>query len=53
MPSFVWSQALTANQLGFNPLTGWQFERVPNMFQRVSRATVATMLVKLAFVSTR
>lgn len=32
MPSFVWSQALTANQIGYNPLTGWQFERVPNAF---------------------
>lgn len=29
MPSFIWSQALTANQLGFSPLTGWQFEFVP------------------------
>lgn len=32
MPSFAWSQALTANQLGFNPLTDWQFERVPSAF---------------------
>ena len=32
MPSLIWSQALTANQLGFNPLTGWQFQRVPNAF---------------------
>lgn len=29
MPSFVWSRALTANQLGDNPLTGWQYEYVP------------------------
>ncbi|MCI0372638.1 MAG: hypothetical protein L0214_15000 [candidate division NC10 bacterium] len=29
MPSFSFSQALTANQLGFNPLIQWQFERVP------------------------
>lgn len=34
MPSFIWSQLMTANQIGFNPLTGWQFERVPNMFLR-------------------
>lgn len=34
MPSLIWSQALTANQLGFNPLTGWQFQRVPNAFVR-------------------
>jgi len=29
MPRLTWSQALTANQLGYNPLTGWQFETVP------------------------
>src|SRR4029453_6408213 len=34
MPTLIWSQALTANQLGFNPLTGWQFQRVPNAFVR-------------------
>lgn len=33
MPSFVWSQALTANQLGYSPLTGWQFEFVPVAWQ--------------------
>jgi hypothetical protein len=32
MPSLTWSQALTANQLGFNPVSGWQFERVPSSF---------------------
>jgi len=29
MPAFPFSQALTANQLGFNPLTAWQLERIP------------------------
>ncbi len=29
MPSFPFSQALTANQLGFNPLSGWQYEWTP------------------------
>lgn len=29
MPQFPFSQALTANQRNFNPLTGWQFEYVP------------------------
>lgn len=33
MPSFIFSQALTANQIGFSPLTGWQFQRVPNAFR--------------------
>jgi len=41
MPSFIWSQALTANQTGFNPLTGWQFERVPGAY--VGGAFVAVM----------
>ena len=29
MPRLTWSQALTANQLGYNPLDGWQFETNP------------------------
>ncbi len=29
MPQFPFSQALTANQLGFNPISGWQFEWTP------------------------
>ena len=29
MPRITFSQALTANQLGFNPAAGWQFETVP------------------------
>lgn len=29
MPRLTFSQALTANQLGFNPISGWQFETVP------------------------
>jgi hypothetical protein len=29
MPQFTWSQALTANQLGFDPLSNWQFRYVP------------------------
>jgi len=32
VPSFVWSDALTANQLGQTPIAGWQFERVPSAF---------------------
>ena len=32
MPSFIWSDALTANQLGQAPIAGWQFERVPSAF---------------------
>lgn len=29
MPMFQFSQALTANQKGYNPLQGWQYEYVP------------------------
>lgn len=29
MPQFPFSQALTANQLGFNPISGWQYEYIP------------------------
>jgi len=29
MPNLIWSTALTANQLGQSPLSGWQFEYVP------------------------
>lgn len=29
MPAFPWSTAMTANQIGLNPLNGWQYEFVP------------------------
>lgn len=29
MPQFNWSTAMTANQLGLNPLAGWQYEYLP------------------------
>lgn len=29
MPVFKFSQTLTANQTGFNPLSGWQYEYLP------------------------
>lgn len=29
MPQFTWSTAMTANQLGLNPLSGWQYEYNP------------------------
>lgn len=29
MPTFPFSNAMTANQLGLNPLAGWQYEYVP------------------------
>lgn len=33
MPSLIFSRALTANQIGLNPLSDWQFSRVPNAFR--------------------
>jgi len=41
VPSFIWSDALTANQLGQSPIAGWQFERVPSAF--VSGAYLAVL----------
>lgn len=29
MPQLTFSNAMTANQLGYNPLSGWQFEYLP------------------------
>jgi hypothetical protein len=29
MPQLPFTQALTANQLGFNPISGWQYEYLP------------------------
>lgn len=29
MPNLVFSQAMTANQAGLNPFSGWQYEYVP------------------------
>jgi len=41
MPTLAWSRAMTANQLADDPLSGWQFERVPNIF--VGGAYVAVL----------
>lgn len=55
MPSFPVSQALTANQQGFNPLTGWQYEFIPQAWRRgalvriFARAT--TVAVRLTVFS--
>jgi len=50
MPQITFSQALTANQLGFNPLDGWQFETVP--YQYVNGAAVK-LLINATDVNTR
>lgn len=46
MPSLSFSQALTANQLGFNPASGWQYEYLPWPAQ-------VTLLVRATTVNTR
>lgn len=53
MPSLPFSQALTANQLGFNPLSGWQYEYVPAAWGRgavvrvLARTTGAAATVQM------
>lgn len=55
MPSFPFSQALVANQLGFNPLAGWQYEFVPMAYGRGAAvallATATTANVRLTIYS--
>lgn len=49
MPNFRFSQQLAANQLGFNPLTGWQYEFVPAAYingaacRLIDRATTVNL----------
>jgi len=49
MPAFPFSNLMVASQLGFNPLTGWQYEFVPQAYVRgaavklLSRATTVGM----------
>lgn len=40
MPNFRFSQAMTANQIGFNPLTGWQYEYVPMAYMNGAAVTL-------------
>ncbi len=46
MPQFVFSTAMTANQLGLNPLSGWQYEYLP-------WPASALLLVRATTVGTR
>jgi len=50
MPALPFSQALTANQLGFNPLSGWQFEYVPLAW---ARGAAVSVLVNATDANTR
>lgn len=50
MPSLSFSNAMTANQLGYNPLSGWQFETIPYQW---GRGAVVQLLVRGTDVNTR
>lgn len=50
MPSLTFSNAMTANQLGYNPLDGWQFETVPYSWPR---GAAVKLLVRGTDVNTR
>jgi hypothetical protein len=50
MPAFPFSTPLTANQLGINPLIGWQYEYVPAAW---SSGAVAKLLVRATTINTR
>lgn len=44
MPAFNFTQALTANQRGFDPLSTWQYKRVPFVGRWAAGAVVSVMI---------
>lgn len=50
MPDLPFSQALTANQVGFNPLANWQYDRVPIAW---IRGAIITLLDRATTVGVR
>ncbi len=50
MPALRWSDAMTANELGANPLSGWQFERVPYDW---ANGAICKLLQRATTVNTR
>lgn len=42
MPLLTFSQALTASQVGFNPLAAWQFEYVPAVWANGAAVRILT-----------
>lgn len=50
MPALRFSQAMTANQLGLNPLAGWQYEFVP---QAYTEGAVVKVLIRSTDVNVR
>jgi hypothetical protein len=51
MPQFPFSQALTANQLGFNPLAGWLYEYTPYPCSVILLIRATTVSAKLTIFS--
>jgi len=49
MPSLIWSRGVGPNVSGDDPLTGWQFERVPASF---ARGAVVTVLQRSTLTNT-
>ncbi len=50
MPNFIFSQALTANELGANPISGWQYETVPPLW---GRGAVVQLLMRATDANVR
>jgi hypothetical protein len=40
MPSFVVSRAFTANELGVNPITTWDYDRIPAAYVRGAAVSI-------------
>jgi hypothetical protein len=49
MPQLPFSQALTANQLGFNPVSGWQYEYLPWPAQVILLARTTAVAGKVLY----
>lgn len=47
MPQFVFSTAMTANQQGLNPLSGWQYEYLPWPAQIIMLLRATTTSAKI------
>lgn len=54
MPNFTYSQALTANQQGFDPLTNWQYRYAPYrcLVTHLVRATTTGVRITVSSGST-
>ncbi len=51
MPQFTWSTAMTASQLGLNPLAGWQYEYMPWPAQVIILVRATTVSARITVFS--